>query len=82
MEEKLRDFLKRYIGQGELKKDFVQEDDVEMLIHSACVQGIEQELIDYGTANPDAPFWDLHKLERPGLYGVTQEELLLDDEDE
>ena len=36
MEEKLRAFLQKYIGQGELKKDKVQEDDVEMLIHEFC----------------------------------------------
>ena len=80
MEEKLRAFLQRYVGQGVLKKDRVQQDDVEMLVHSACVQGIEQEILDYGAAHPDAPFWDFLKLERPGLYGVTQEELLADDE--
>ena len=34
MEEKLRAFLQQYIGQGALKKDLVQEDDVEMLVYS------------------------------------------------
>ena len=82
MEEKLRAFLQKYIGQGALKKDKVQEDDVEMLIHSACIQGIEQDIIDYGTTHPEAPFWDFLKLEKPGLYGVTQEELLSDDEED
>lgn len=82
MEEKLRIFLRRYIGQGEQKKDLVQQDDVEMLIFDAKIQGIEQEIIDYGTAHPDAPFWNFLKLGKPGLYGVTQEELLADDEEE
>lgn len=82
MEEKLRIFLRRYIGQGEQKKDLVQEDDAEMLIFDAKIQGIEQEIIDYGTAHPDAPFWELLKLGKSGLYGVTQEELLADDEEE
>ena len=82
MEEKLRIFLRRYIGQGEQKKDLVQADDVEMLIFDAKTQGIEQEIIDYGTAHPDAPFWDFLKLGKSGLYGVTQEELLADDEEE
>ena len=31
MEEKLRTFLQYYLGQGEQKKDVVQEDDIEML---------------------------------------------------
>lgn len=82
MEEKLRDFLQRYLGQGEQKKDLVQEDDVEMLVYGACIDGSAQDIIDYGTAHPEAPFWELLKLLRPGLYGVTQEELLADDEDD
>lgn len=82
MEEKLRKFLQKYIGQGVQKKDLVQEDDVEMLLYSARVEGIEQEIIDYGTANPEAPFWDFLKLGKPGLYGMTQEELLADDDED
>ncbi len=82
MEEKLREFLQRYIGQGVLKKDLVQEDDVEMLVYGACIDGSAQEIIDYGTAHPEAPFWDFLKLLKPGLYGITQEELLADDEDD
>ncbi len=62
MEKKLRDFLERYIGQGEQKKDLVQEDDVEMLISFAVQRNIEQDIIDYGTAHPDAPFWDFLQL--------------------
>ena len=81
MEEKLRAFLQHYLGQGEQKKDLVQEDDIEMLVYGACTDGSAQDIIDYGTAHPEAPFWDLLKLLRPGLYGVTQEELLKDDED-
>lgn len=81
MEEKLRAFLQQYIGTGVLEKDLVQEDDVEMLVYGACVDGSAQEIIDYGTAHPEAPFWDLLKLLKPGLYGVTQEELLADDEE-
>lgn len=82
MEEKLRAFLQQYIGQGALKKDLVQEDDVEMLVHSACTDGSAEEIIDYGMAHPEAPFWDLLKLLKPGLYGVTQEELLADDDED
>lgn len=81
MEEELRAFLARYIGQGELKKDKVQQDDVDMLVHSAIYDHIEQDIIDYGTAHPDAPFWDFLYFIKPGLKGVTQEELLADDEE-
>ena len=82
MEEKLRVFLQRYIGQGVEQKDLVQEDDVEMLVYGACIDGSAQEIINYGTAHPEAPFWDLLKLLKPGLYGVTQEELLANGEDD
>ena len=82
MEEKLRAFLQQYIGQGALKKDLVQEDDVEMLVYSAWTDGSAEEIIDYGIAHPEAPFWDLLKLLKPGLYGVTQEELLADDDED
>lgn len=81
MEEKLRALLSRYIGQGELKKDKVLQEDVDMLIDVALLQHIEQEIIDYSIAYPDAPFWDFLNFIKPGLYGVTQEELLADDED-
>ena len=43
---------------------------------------IEQEIIDYGTSHPDAPFWDFLNFIKPGLKGITQEELLMDDEDD
>ena len=82
MEEKLRTFLQRYLGQGEQKKDVVQEDDIEMLVYGACIDGSAQDIIDYGTKHPEESFWELLKLLRPGLSGVTQEELLMDDEDE
>ena len=73
MEEKLRAFLQRYLGQGD------QEDDIEMLVYGACIDGSAQDIMDYGAAHPEEPFWELLKLLRPGLYGVTQEELLADD---
>ena len=82
MEEKLRKFLERYIGQGELKKDKVLPEDVDMLVGEAVYDHIEQEIIDYGTAHPDAPFWDFHQLIKPGLKGITQEELLADDDED
>lgn len=71
MEKQLRKFLEQYIGQGELKKDKVRPEDVDMLIHSAVYDHIEQEIMDYGTAHPEAPFWDFLKLIPP----MTPEEI-------
>lgn len=82
MEHELREFLSRYIGQGELKKDKVLQEDVDMLIFSALGDHVEQEIIDYGTAHPDAPFWDFLNFIKPGLKDLTQEELLADDEED
>jgi len=72
MEEKLRKFLEPYIGPGALQKDRVLPEDVDMLIHFASYGHIEQEIIDYGTAHPEAKFCDFHKLIPP----PTPEELL------
>lgn len=80
MEEKLRKFLETYIGQGNDKSDTVTADAVDMLVFAAVSDGIEQEIIDYGTEHTDAPFWDFLELQHMGLHGVTQEELLADDE--
>jgi len=82
VKEKLREFFESYVGQGELKKDKVLQEDVDMLVDSAVYDHIEQEIIDYGTAHPKAPFWDFLRLLKPGLKGITQEELLADDEDD
>ncbi len=82
MEEKLRSFLLPYVGQGELKKDKVRQEDVDMLVIEALDDHIEQEIIDYGTAHPEAPFWDFLKFIKPGLRGITQEELLAEDDDD
>ena len=82
MEEKLRAFLQQYIGQGALKKDLVQQEHVDMLVEEALDDHIEQEIIDYGTAHPEAPFWDFLNFIKPGLKGVTQEELLADDDED
>ena len=48
----------------------------------AVYDHIEQEIINYGTAHPEAPFWDFLNFIKPGLKGVTQEELLTDEDDE
>ena len=39
----------------------------------------QQDIIDYGTEHPDAPFWDFLKMLKPGLHGITQEELDADE---
>ncbi len=77
MEKELRKFLARYLGQGELKKDHVQQDDIDGLVVFAVDYGIEQEIIDYGTDHPDEPFWNLLKLldGHTGPHSMTQEEI-------
>lgn len=81
MEKKLRDFLEKYIGRGTKKSDIVTKEAVDLLIASALDDNIAQEIIDYGTENPEAPFWDFLSFIKPGLKdGITQEELLSDDE--
>lgn len=50
-----------------------------MLVYAAVIDGIEQDIIDYGTEHPDAPFWDFLKMLKPGLHGITQEELDADE---
>lgn len=76
MEEELRRFLSRYLGQGETKKDYVQQEDIDMLVFDAVDDGVEQEIIDYGTAHPEATFWDLGTIpDGSGPHAMTQEEI-------
>ena len=82
MEQALRTFLERYIGRGTQKNDIVTQEAVDLLIITAKVQHLEQKIMDYGNENPDAPFWDFMNFIEPGLHGVTQEELLGDDEED
>ena len=81
MEEKLRRFLTPYIGQGTQKNDIVTQEAVDLLVETAIDDHIEQEIIEYGAAHPEAPFWDFLKLIKPGLTGITQEELMRDEEE-
>ena len=71
MEEKLRKFLKQYIGRDTQGNDIATQEDVDLLVFVATDDHIEQEIIDYGTAHPEAPFWDLLKLIPP----MTLEEM-------
>lgn len=77
MEKELREFLARYIGQGKLKKDRVDQEAIDGLVLFAVDYGIEQEIIDYGTEHPDEPFWNLLKLldGHTGPHSMTQEEI-------
>lgn len=79
MEERLRAFLSGYIGQGELKRDKVTQQAVDELMLFAVSRHIEQEIIDYGMAHPDAPFWDFLELIPYDPEEDVDEE---DDEDE
>ena len=65
MEEKLREFLLSYIGRDDFRTDKVSVEDVDMFVDFAVDDHIEQEIIDYGTAHPEALFWDLLKLLTP-----------------
>jgi len=82
LRQELRTLLMSYVGEAEEKKDSVTEEDVELEIIVAEACHIEQEILDYAAEHPEAPFWDFLKLNKPGLFGVTQEELLEDDEDD
>lgn len=80
MTETLQDFLAQYLGQGTEKKDIVTQEAIDELVEVAEIDGIEQDIIDYGTENPDAPFWDFLNFIKPGLKGdLTEEDMLADD---
>lgn len=83
----LKEFLQQYLDDPKTttkpKKDIVLQEDIDDLIITANKDHIEQEIIDYGTAHPEAYFWDFLKFIKPGLKdGITQEELLEDDEED
>lgn len=67
MEEKLKAFLSRYLGQGTQKKDIVTQEAIDMLVMAATIDHFEQDIIDYGTSHPDAPFWDFMQFGHVGL---------------
>ena len=80
--ENLQAFLYRYLGQpyhGRKGEHRVDLEDVGALVSFNHYIDIAQDIIDYGTAHPEAPFSDILNFIKPGLYGVTEEELLEDD---
>ena len=79
-EKELRKFLAQYLGRGEKKKDIVTQEAIDGLVLFAGYDEIEQDIIDYGTEHPEAPFWDFLNFIKPGIKGdLTEEELLEDD---
>lgn len=80
--EDLRDFLSQYLGSlyhGREGSSRVTPEDVEALVSFNRYVDIAQDIIDYGTDYPDAPFSDFLDFIKPGVYGTTEEELLEDD---
>lgn len=83
MEKDIRSFLEQYLGRGNDPSDTVLQYDIDCLmdvINSGYHEDLAEKIIEYGTAHPEAPFWDFLTLGEPGLYGITQEELMQDDE--
>ena len=81
MEERLKTFLSRYLGQGTQKNDTVTQEDIDLLVMAATMDHFEQEIIDYGTAHPDAPFWDFMQFGPEGLDPDDDGADLLDDDE-
>lgn len=80
MEQKLRDFLAPYLGQGTQKKDIVTQEAIDLLILAATLDHFEQEIIDYGKAHPEASFWDFMQFGPIGLAPGDDGSDLLDDD--
>ena len=82
----LQSFLSRYLGsvyrygrEGRYEHTVTQE-EIDGLVSAAGYDGTEQEIIDYGTKHPEAPFWELEDFIKPGLKGgLTEEDMLEDD---
>lgn len=80
MEEKLRAFLSRYLGQGAQKKDIVTQEAIDLLVTAAIIDHFEQEIIEYGNKHPDAPFWDFMQFGHDGLLPDDDGADLFDEE--
>ena len=57
--EQIKELLMPYVGEYELKKDIVTEEDVEGMLRSAKSFQVEKELLQYIKAHPDDTFWEL-----------------------
>lgn len=66
MEKKLREFLEKYRDNpketDKPKKNIVDQYAIDGLVFFAVADGLEEEIINYGTAHPEASFWDLLKI--------------------
>lgn len=82
MEEKLKKFLSRYLGEGTEKKDIVTQEAIDLLAMAASIDNFEQDIIDYGTSHPEAPFWDFMQFGPVGLAPGDDGVDLLDDEED
>ena len=81
MEQKLRKFLNRYLGQGIEKKDIVTQEAIDLLIIIAVAENLEEKIIYYGTNHPDAPFWDFLNFIPRGLPPDDDGADLLEDDE-
>ena len=80
MEGRLRSFLARYLGQGTQKKDIVTQEAIDLLVMAATIDHFEQDIIDYGTAHPDASFWDFMQFGHDGLLPDDDGSDILEDD--
>lgn len=80
MEQELREFLAPYLGRGTEKKDIVTQEAIDLLVIVATLDHCEQEIMDYGKAHPEAPFWDFLQFGSVGLAPDDDGSDLLDDE--
>lgn len=85
LQKELRKFLEGYLDDPQTskkaKKDIVTQEAVEDLFYFAIDDHVEQKIIDYGKAHPEATFWNFLNFIKPGIgEGITEEELLRDDD--
>lgn len=71
--------LRPFIKEHPMKKDTVQEDDIEMLISGAVAFHVEDELLSMVRANPNGVFWDFGMVIPEGV--PPGQEDILDDEE-
>ena len=81
-QEELRSFLSQYLGRwrGKAKRKIVTQESIDRLVGFAWFDDTEQDIIDYGTTHPEAPFCDFVRFIKPVLEGDLIEEELLEDD--